>query len=63
MTNEERKDIVQQLLGLIDQQTKLLQKQKPMTEEEACAYRERFIQIKKLVENLNGDSVVQNLHS
>jgi len=51
------------LLGLIDQQTKLLRKEKPMTGEEARAYRERFSQIRNLVEKLKGDSETHGLIS
>jgi hypothetical protein len=52
MTNQNSKGAVQQILELIEEQTKLLQKQMPMTEEEAQAYQGRFSRIKTLVEQL-----------
>lgn len=49
-------DLVQHILDLIDEQTKMLQRDKPMTEEEALAYRERFHQIKVLVDELGEEA-------
>jgi Txe/YoeB family toxin of Txe-Axe toxin-antitoxin module len=52
MTNQNSRDTVKQILELIEEQTRLLQKQVPMTEEEAQAYQGRFSRIKTLVEQL-----------
>ena len=56
MTNKNGTDAVQQILELLDRQAKILQKEKPMTEEEAKVYREWFSRIKELIERLNENS-------
>jgi hypothetical protein len=56
MTNKNGNDSVQQILELLDQQSKMLRKEKPMTEEEAQACLDRFLQIKELIERLSENS-------